>query len=713
MAAGLPAAWHSQVANLQAHTPRWHTLARGLGSSLPYLAAMARFVLVVHVQTLAMLLVGSFGSHAASPANKSRPPTKLIIDTDIGGGGCRDLDDVCAVCIANVLHDRGEAELLAVVVNTTPLHCPGVVSAINHYFGHDDVPIGSFKDASSTPGGMPGLGIPSDRLPYVDAVATRWAAPVHNATQVPDAIEVYRRVLASQPDHSVTISSIGLSSNLKGLLTSEADEHSPLNGHDLVAKKVKMLAVMGGRYTEPMAVECNLAGGGGDDHKTGAADSAYVYSHWPPTVRLLFDGFNMGAAVHTGAPLGDCTPIGNPCRQAFLDTVGYGGTRDSFDPLTTLIAVRGLEAVGMSESTIDGTNFVNGTTGANHWVPGPKSNQSYVLPGPKSTWATDARDMMDALLCQPPKQPPGDGAERPQPYPITSTWGKFSELAMSGATAAAGGSHDRSAFDDDIYTYYQYAGGPDGAWTAVELRDEEEVVFIEFYARADSREFLNRTIGGRFVGVAADGTRFELATINRTRYPVEYGNWNGLLVAGDGLRQKARWVRYEGPTGSYGNIAEIKLYGRIPQPKPTPPVGVCEVGTGALSGAGPPSTYGHGGGNYTLAWDDNVFTFYDYYASNGGWTQAALATPAAIRHIEYYPRDGYLSRSTGGRFVGIGSDGGEVTLATIPSTPTLAWQGLAVNTAGRRADTKFVAVKYVGADGSNGNVAEVKVFAAC
>jgi hypothetical protein len=304
----------------------------------------------------AAALACSFGPTAST---RKAPPVKLIIDTDIGGGGCRDLDDVCAVCIANALHDRGEVELLAIVVNTTPLHCPGVVSAINHYYGHDAIPIGSFKDAAA----MPGLGIATDRLPYVDAIATRWAAPYHNATEVPDAIEVYRRVLASQPDHSVTISSIGLSSNLKGLLVSTPDEHSPLSGFDLIARKVKMLAVMGGRYTEPLAVECNLAGGGGDDHATGAADSAYVYSHWPATVKLLFSGFNMGAAVHTGGPLGKCAPINNPCRQAFLDTVGYGGTRDSFDPLTTLIAIRGIEAVGVRESTINGRNFVNATTG--------------------------------------------------------------------------------------------------------------------------------------------------------------------------------------------------------------------------------------------------------------------------------------------------------------------------------------------------------------
>ena len=48
----------------------------------------------------------------------SPSPVKLIIDTDIGGGGCNDVDDVGAICIANALADNGEAELLAMVQNT-------------------------------------------------------------------------------------------------------------------------------------------------------------------------------------------------------------------------------------------------------------------------------------------------------------------------------------------------------------------------------------------------------------------------------------------------------------------------------------------------------------------------------------------------------------------------------------------------------------------
>ena len=38
----------------------------------------------------------------AAGAAENTAPVKLIIDTDIGGGGCNDVDDVVAISIANV-----------------------------------------------------------------------------------------------------------------------------------------------------------------------------------------------------------------------------------------------------------------------------------------------------------------------------------------------------------------------------------------------------------------------------------------------------------------------------------------------------------------------------------------------------------------------------------------------------------------------------------
>ena len=84
---------------------------------------------------------------------------------------------------------------------------------------------------------------------------------------------------AAQPDGSVTISSIGLHTNLRALLQSPPDAHSTLGGVDLVARKVKALWVMGGKYPTSVGTgfaECNVAGGGDDDHPTGAAASSYV-----------------------------------------------------------------------------------------------------------------------------------------------------------------------------------------------------------------------------------------------------------------------------------------------------------------------------------------------------------------------------------------------------------------------------------------------------
>ena len=108
-----------------------------------------------------LLLVLFLGVGATRPGKNK--PVKLIIDTDIGGGGCNDVDDVVvclsslllvlhnnenlfsftvysvhciptihmhnkAVCMANALMDNGEAEILGIVQNTAPLECAGAIS---------------------------------------------------------------------------------------------------------------------------------------------------------------------------------------------------------------------------------------------------------------------------------------------------------------------------------------------------------------------------------------------------------------------------------------------------------------------------------------------------------------------------------------------------------------------------------------------------------
>jgi len=256
------------------------------------------------------------------------------------------------------------------------------------------------------------------------------------------------------------------------------------------------------------------------------------------------------------------------------------------------------------------------------------------------------------------------------------------------------------AWDGDVKTFYDYYEA-DGGWTQAELESHSTVAQIDYYPRSG---FLERHIGGKFVGIADDGSTVNLIAISKE----PTFSWNSLTVSSS---KTLTAVRYNAPDGGYGNIAEIRLYmpcGPSPSPAPTPPPsGLCGLQTGELSGVGPAMS-GYGGGDYTMAWDGDVKTFYDYSKANGGWTQAKLKNQAAVAKIDYYPRPGFLERHIGGKFVGIGSDGSTVNLITISKQPTLSWNSLIVS-----SSKTLTAIRYNAPDGGYGNIAEIKLYTAC
>jgi len=330
-------------------------------------------------------------------------PVRLIIDTDFGGGGCRDVDDVVALAIAHALMTRGEAELLAVMLNTAPARCSGAIDVINRYYGRDGVvPVGAYD--VKTPNATLETEEP---LPYINYLVDRFPATIKNSSQAEDAVALYRKVLAVQPDRSVTISSIGILTNLAALLRSEADRHSSLNGRDLIEQKVRLLAVMGGRFpASGLHAECNLCGGQSNRHNQGVASAAssFVARHWPAASEILWSGFEVGMQVRTGgARFQKCATAAVARNPVAAAIVNYRGGPDqswySWDPLTTLVAVRGAEAVGCFKCrNCIGVNAIDSATGRNAWVSGQRSNQTYLLLHD----AKKASKHIDDLLCQPP-----------------------------------------------------------------------------------------------------------------------------------------------------------------------------------------------------------------------------------------------------------------------------------------------------------------------
>jgi len=328
---------------------------------------------------------------------------RLIIDTDIGGGGCNDVDDVIALSIANALVDNGEAELLAVVQNTAPVECAGVISVLNHYYGRDDVPIGAYN--IQTPNATLEMEAP---LPYVPLLARGFPSRIKNTSQAEDAVAVYRRVLAAQPARSVAISSIGVHTNLAALLRSPPDELSPMGGVELVAEKVSVLAVMGAKFPASSgSPECNVCGGYRNAHNqvVASAASSFVAAHWPRVSTLIWSGFEVGFQVQSGGARFQSCPVASESSPVRAAMVSYEGgpdkSRYSWDPLTTLVAVRTIGGVPSVAActNCDGANVIDAATGNNEWVAGAPSNQTYLV----LRNGTAAGEALDQLLCQVPK----------------------------------------------------------------------------------------------------------------------------------------------------------------------------------------------------------------------------------------------------------------------------------------------------------------------
>ena len=335
--------------------------------------------------SLLLSLAFAYSSHAtAQPVPRSplppriEPPSALaslggyvprvIFDTDM----ITDFDDVGALACLHALADAGECEILATVSSTRGNASVGAIEVINHYYGRSDLPVGAPK-GMGVMGAHPGAKTKVDpaaplgekkggdggHYKYRKMLADypgwyRYA----DADAAPDANEVYRRVLAAQPDGSVTICSVGFLTNLRRLLETKPDDISLLDGKELVAKKVKLWVAMACKY--PKGKEYNS--------KWDAASSRIVLENWPTPA--VFSAFDYGRNIFSGRAMAESAAEGRtPVRDIFAENLPtkeqmekdpakwhancYGpGGRSSWDETAVLIAVRGWRNTAMSSADV-------------------------------------------------------------------------------------------------------------------------------------------------------------------------------------------------------------------------------------------------------------------------------------------------------------------------------------------------------------------------
>ena len=157
------------------------------------------------------------GASPASTRGSTANSKQINILTDAGF----DVDDVGAVCLANALADNGEAEIVAVGHTNGYNKGIGSVSTLMHFYGRDAVPLGAYKGAWAKNPRAPGAKGVADK--YIPDLVNGFPSPVKDYSTVPTAVQAYRQVLAAQPDHSVHIAAIGITTNMRDLVQSQPE----------------------------------------------------------------------------------------------------------------------------------------------------------------------------------------------------------------------------------------------------------------------------------------------------------------------------------------------------------------------------------------------------------------------------------------------------------------------------------------------------------
>jgi len=310
------------------------------------------------LQTALALVIGITGSvalsptiaaSAAQPASTSENFSRMIIDTDLSLWW----DDATAVGMANVLEQRGTIRILGVMSDIRNPLAVAAIDAIDTAYGHPHIPLGAVSDSNA------------DTAPhgYTNVLVEKLPHSISSSAVVANAVTLYRRLLAVQPDDSVTIVAIGAYTNLAGLLRSNPGQGSSLDGRALVAAKVKRLVIEDGLFPNGAPPLTN--------QKLDLASASEVVSgsNWPTPIAWV-DGFT-GINTRVGGSL--CTTVApnNPMRVVYEAEFGCGPPGDGdWDGPTLLYAVGGMQGL-FSELGQGGAAYVNAQGGLS-WGADPK-----------------------------------------------------------------------------------------------------------------------------------------------------------------------------------------------------------------------------------------------------------------------------------------------------------------------------------------------------
>ena len=286
--------------------------------------------------------------------NPPFPRQKVILDADLDS----DVDDVGAMAMLLNLHKAGTIELIGVVITSDDPFAPVCASAINTFYGCSDIPVGFLK-------GQPKL---TNHSRYTKTIANEFPSKLKSWEDADDAVKLYRKLLAQNPDESVIIVSIGHLSSLQRLLQSGADQLSPLNGKELAKKKVAKWICMGGQF--PQGKEANF-------YRPDPQSTVYCLANWEKEV--VFCGWEVGNKIITGGKkLKSEVPANHILYRSYELYNNFAG-RQSWDQVAVLLLTDQADRFFSFEKG----HCVIAPDGSNTWESAPAGKHQSVILNPE------------------------------------------------------------------------------------------------------------------------------------------------------------------------------------------------------------------------------------------------------------------------------------------------------------------------------------------
>jgi inosine-uridine nucleoside N-ribohydrolase len=303
---------------------------------------------------------------------------KIIFDTDFGG----DADDLGALAMLHGFVEKGECELLAIMLWTNEKYAVPAIDALNRFYGHPNIPIG-VRAGGTYVSETTHNKILADNFPYELSYE-----------DVPSTTELYRKILAENEDNSIVLVAVGPLLNIKLLLESGPCKYSPLSGKELLHKKVKEMVVMGGQFPSG-EWEWNFNG-----NMPGVTKFVFDQIELP----VVFSGYEVGVVIKTGA-IFNTIDKNHPLYVGYYHfsehaswmkevyVPGKISANATYDQTAVLYAVSG--GLGQWWDKIEGGYNKTNDQGGNEWIEGEKTNHSYLKliaePG-------DMADLIDSLM---------------------------------------------------------------------------------------------------------------------------------------------------------------------------------------------------------------------------------------------------------------------------------------------------------------------------